>query len=225
MYKTPSGKEIDIEAAIVYVNRSDLVIKSLESIPKEITVHFVQETDITKNPDLRGEIFKRSNVQFYEKGQQGCATDWNFCTKQCKSKYLLLVSADCRFLGEVLNKSLDIALDNPDIKVFSYWKKWMKIWLYDVDFFKKMGGFDERYWIGGEDEDFQWRMMKEGYQFGLFRTKQIDHMDGGKHTRDIKRPESHCKSVQIQWEKWGWTSKRQRDEELSKIENYKHFRV
>lgn len=217
MYKTKSGQEIDIEAATVYINRPDLVLQSIDTIPTDIKLHFVQANGQSQCRDLKEEI-KRPNTIFHTKEQAGCATDWNFCTRLVKSKYLLLVSSDVGFLDNVIDVSLDLALNNPDIKVWSYKKKNMKAWLYDVEFFWKMGGFDEQFWIGGEDEDFMWRMMKEGYNFGTFRTHKLSHFEGGKHTRGMKRPVNHIKSAKILVDKWGWTTKAQMHEEIKPLE-------
>jgi len=218
MYKTKTGTEIDIECATVYVNRPDLIIKMLESVPDSIPLHFVQETSITQCPSLKEEIMKRPNVSFYEKEQGGCATDWNYCTRLCKSKYLMLLSSDVYFLENLFDDSIDVAMQHRDIKLWSYKKKNMKAWLYDVDFFWENGGFDEQFWIGGEDEDFMWRMMKKGYNFGQFRTHKLDHLEGGKHTRGIPRPINPIKSATILVTKWGWTTKDQMNAEIKPLE-------
>jgi len=218
LYKTKSGTEIDLEAATVYVNRPDLILKMLSSVPDSIPLHFVQEINITKCPDLREEITKRPNAFFYEKEQGGCATDWNFCTKQCKSKYLMLLSSDVYFMDDLWDQSISVAMQNKEIKIWSYKKKNMKAWLYDVEFFWQNDGFDERFWIGGEDEDFMWRMMKKGHTFGQFRTHKLDHLEGGKHTRGIPRPMNHIKSADILVRKWGWETKDQMNQEIKPLE-------
>lgn len=219
MYKTKSGKEIDVEAATVYINRPDLVLKVIDSIPAEIPLHFVQAINQSKCRDLKEEVLqKRPDIKWYEKIQEGCATDWNYCSKLPKSKYLLLVSSDVSFGEGLVDESFDVALEHPEIKVWSYKKKNMKAWLYDVKFFWEMGGFDQQFWIGGEDEDFMWRMMKKDHDFGTFRTHRLNHLEGGAHTRNMVRPVNHIKSASILVNKWGWASKREMNEEIKPLE-------
>jgi hypothetical protein len=224
IYKTENGSEIDIEAATVYINRPDLVLKVVSTIPDSVPLHFVEEIGISKCESLKAKIAERKNVFLYEKEQQGCATDWNYVTRQCKAPWLLLVSSDVAFLPGCLDATFDMAVANPQIKVWSYKKKNMKAWLYNVEFFWEMGGFDEDYWIGGEDEDFMWKMMKKGHEFGIFRTFGIDHLEGGAHTRKMERPVNHIRSTEIQWKKWGWTNKDQMKADVREIETkMRHF--
>lgn len=218
MYITRSGKEVDVEAATVYINRPDLVLKAIDSIPRSIPLHFVQAVNQSKCPDLKAEILSRANIKFYTKEQAGCATDWNYCTRLVKTKYVLLVSSDVGFGDGLIDESFDLAMEKPEIKVWSYKKKNMKAWFFDVKFFWEMGGFDEQFWIGGEDEDFMWRIMKKGYDFGTFRTHRLPHFEGGAHTRYMKRPINHIKSAKILMDKWNWKSKGEMNAEIRPLE-------
>lgn len=216
IYKTPKGTEIDIECAMVYVNRPDLALRTLACVPKDMQVNFVQEVGLVGSPSLEEEVKKRPNLKFYTKEQQGCATDWNFCLKQCTSKYVLLMSTDIEMLNGLIDRSIDVFVpfkESTKSIFFPFHCRWMKVWLIEREAFLNMGGFHEGFWIGGEDDDAIMTACSKGYNVGIFYTgsrhdNDMVHMDGGKHTRNIRNPGVHLiKGDNVIWRKWNITSK------------------
>lgn len=109
------------------------------------------------------------------------------CTPSCRSlphirniiKYPLLLFLRGRRLSNPKRYLLDIWEQNNTIDVTKYNGYLIGACIITrLDFFKKMGMFDERYFLYCEDIDFGFRLMRGGYQAFFVSEASVIHLGG-----------------------------------------------
>ncbi len=194
-----------ITVVINTFNSEDKIYHCLDSINQETKILVIENSNnITLKKDLEK---KYINVQCFLSGQNlGYAKGNNFGLSKVKSKYALILNPDAVLKNDTLNQFLITACNFPDFAIIGPAKqdefseidlnkdksqvfevkalKGFAMFL-NMEQFKKIGFFDENFFIYLEEIDLCKRLKNNNKKIYLDKKVIINHKGGGSHNEVI----------------------------------------
>ena len=129
-----------------------------------------------------------------------CASGWNLAMSRVQTEWVLNINPDCMVRPNLISRIETLILQETESNVVLYVSDiGFNIWAANVRKFEELGGYDERFWpSGGEDEDILCRISEAGMRWRRIKG-QAYHMDGG----HLQRQDGYC-NIKTFEEKWGW---------------------
>lgn len=155
---------------------------AIRMVPDSYDLYLFDVSHSHFTPEMRSFAKRREKwIKYFRGDNKGCATNWNKIIRATKKDYVLLMSSDAVFIGGGMRVLEEYVKSRPEVDLFPIQIPGMFAWLIKRKSFDELGGFDERFFVGGEDQDYLLRSAKKGHKILIIPKRIACHLEGG-HT-------------------------------------------